>query len=121
MKNAVKKGAVFATLFAIAISAVAAFSWKKTITGYIQIYGSAPHTFVGFITDDGKQYSLDIDSDAKFSMNDISAHQGEQLKLTGIINQKELIGFQTLRDGRFVVSKFKTTGKAAPNNSDFSF
>lgn len=100
---------------ALLLAAAAAFAaGKRTITGRIQIYGNAPHTFVGFVTTDGKQFSLDIDPAAKFSIQDITEHQGEQLKLTGVVNEKELIGFQTLRDGRFIVSKFKTTGKGSP-------
>ncbi len=108
----------FVSVALVLLLAGAAFAFgKKTITGYIQIYGNAPHTFVGFVTEDGKQYSLDIDSSAKFTINDISSHQGEMLKLTGVVNDKELIGFQTLRDGRFVVSKFKATGKSAPSSA----
>lgn len=104
---------------ALLLAAAAAFAAsKKTVTGHIQIYGSAPHTFVGFVTTDGKQYSLDIDPNAKFSIQDITEHQGEQLKLTGVVNEKELIGFQTLRDGRFIVSKFKTTGKGSPKKDE---
>ena len=73
---------------------------------------------MGFVTNDGKQFSLDIDPAAKFSIQDITEHQGEQLKLTGVVNEKELIGFQTLRDGRFIVSKFKTTGKGSPKRTE---
>lgn len=80
---------------------------KKTIIGHIEIYGNAPFTFIGFITNDGEKYTLDIDSDADFTIQDITKHQGEYLKLTGIVNEKELMGFQTLKNGRFVVSKFK--------------
>ncbi|MBR4629731.1 MAG: hypothetical protein IKO57_04740 [Treponema sp.] len=95
-------------IVALMIAGLAAFAFgKKTITGHIKIYGNEPFTFVGFVTDDGEKYSLDIDPKADFTIQDIQAHQGEPLKLTGIVNDKELIGFQTLKNGRFVVSKFK--------------
>lgn len=95
---------LFFSVFAIV------FAWcgKKTITGHIQIYGNAPFTFVGFITDNGEEYSLDIDPKANFTIRDINEKQGKVLKLTGIINDKELMGFQTLKNGRFMVIKFKT-------------
>ena len=102
------------TFFAIVlmVAGLAAFAFgKKTITGHIQIYGNAPFTFVGFVTDEGEKYSLDIDPKADFTIKDIQAHQGEPLKLTGVVNEKELMGFQTLKNGRFVVSKFKVMEK----------
>lgn len=101
------KKSIFAVIFLVAMTSIFAWGGKKTITGHIQIYGNAPFTFVGFVTDDGEEYSLDIDSKADFTIKDIKTHQGELLKLTGVVNEKELMGFQTLKDGRFIVSKFK--------------
>ena len=94
---------------AVMISAAAyafPFFGKKSITGYIQIYGSEPHTFVGFVTDKGKNYTLDVAHDAPFTIRDITEKQGKMLTLKGVVNSKELPGFKTLKDGRFVVSKF---------------
>ncbi len=100
------KKSILALLILIAGFGAFAFG-KKSIKGHIKIYGNSPFTFVGFVTEDGEKYSLDIDPKADFTLKDIQQHQGETLKLTGIVNDKELIGFQTLKDGRFVVSKFK--------------
>ena len=98
---------VFALALAVAIFPAGAFGGKKNVVGYIQMYGNEPFTFVGFVTENGKKYSLDIAPDAKFSMHDIIENQGKKLRLTGYANEKELIGFQTLENGRFVVTKFK--------------
>lgn len=106
-----KKFIALATIFVLGVSAFAFSFGKKSITGTIQIYGSAPMTFVGFETTKGEKYSLDIAPDAKFTINDIKELQGEPLKLTGVINKKELMGFQTLKDGRFVVYKYKVLKK----------
>lgn len=90
------------------VAGLAAFAFgKKSIKGHIQIYGNEPFTFVGFITENDEEYSLDIDPKAEFTIKDIQKLQGKPLKLTGVVNDKELIGFQTLKNGRFVVSKFK--------------
>lgn len=98
----------FLTLIFTFIFSISAFAFgKKNIAGYIQVYGNAPLTFIGFTTDEGEEYSIDIDSKADFTIDDIKIHQGKYLKLTGIVNEKELLGFQTLKDGRFIVSKFK--------------
>ncbi len=107
------KKSIFITLILAMLLSASAFAFgnKKTITGHIQIYGSAPMTFVGFITDEGKKYSLDIAPNADFTIQDIKQNQGKLLKLTGVVNEKELIGFQTLDDGRFVVNKFKVLTK----------
>lgn len=106
-----KKFLTIAVVLLVGASAFAFSFGKKSITGTIQIYGSAPMTFVGFVTDKGEKYSLDIDAGANFTIKDITAHQGEPLKLTGVINKKELFGFQTLENGRFVVSKYKVLKK----------
>ena len=99
--------AIALAVIALASFPAAAFGGKKSITGHIQIYGNAPFTFVGFITESGEKYSLDIAPEAEFTIQDIKNEQGNRLKLTGFVNEKELLGFQTLDDGRFVVMKYK--------------
>jgi len=99
------KKSILITLFMFFSVAFACSS--KSIIGHIQIYGNAPFTFVGFITESGEKYSLDVDSSADFSIKDIKKNQGKRLKLTGSINEKELQGFQTLKNGRFIVKKYK--------------
>lgn len=100
----------FISIALVLFLAACAFAFgKKTISGHIRIYGSTPMTFVGFVTDTGEEYSLDIDPKADFTIEDINALQGRHLKLTGVVNEKELIGFQTLKDGRFMVSKYKVS------------
>ncbi|WP_191013460.1 hypothetical protein [Treponema zioleckii] len=91
----------------IACTSIFAIGGKKNVYGHIEIYGSAPMTFVGFVTEEGEKYSIDIAPDANFTIDDFTKYQGKRLKLTGIVNSKELWGFQTLENGRFVVSKFK--------------
>ena len=106
-----KKTSFVAALLALVV-ACGAFAFGKTaVVGRIKIYGSAPMTFVGFVAETGEQYSLDIAPNAKFSLQELCEHQGEPLRLTGVVNKKELFGFQTLADGRFVVSKYKVLKK----------
>lgn len=86
-----------------------AFSPKMKITGHVHIYGNAPHTFVGFVTDEGRQYSLVVAQGSDFSAEQLSDLQGTHLELTGkIIKNTDASGgaFQILKDGRFVVESY---------------
>lgn len=108
------KKSILVLLCAIAVSAgLFAYSPKMKITGLVHIYGSAPFTYVGFVTDEGKQYSLMVEDKSDITLDQLSALQGVHLELTGkIIARKEGVeGFQELKDGRFIVTKVDTLKK----------
>jgi hypothetical protein len=99
---------VFISLFIslVAVAAICAFSPKQKITGLVHIYGSEPHTYVGFVTDEGKQYSLEVAKDSDVTLQQLQAMQGIHLELAGQLKKKtkgSAPGFMELKDGTFFV------------------
>lgn len=89
-------------LFVLSTSLVFSMSKRNvTITGLVHIYGNAPFTYVGFVTDNGKEYSIDISEDSEVTLEYLQSMQGYVLELTGKVEKKS--GFQDLKDGRFLV------------------
>src|SRR5574344_1197953 len=100
---------VFISLFIslVAVAAIYTFSPKQKITGLVHIYGSAPHTYVGFVTDEGKEYSLQVAEKSNGTLKQLSDLQGVHLELTGVMrkySKNEIKGFMELKDGLFIVS-----------------
>ncbi len=75
--------------------------------GHINWYGNAPVAYPGLVTIEGQVYSLAVEQGASFSVKDITALQGHLIQVEGHINRQEIGGFQVLKDGIFVVNKFK--------------
>src|SRR5574344_365657 len=99
---------VFISLFIslVAVAAIYTFSPKQKITGLVHIYGSEPHTYVGFVTDEGKQYSLEVAKDSDVTLQQLQAMQGIHLELAGQLKKKtkgSAPGFMELKDGTFFV------------------
>lgn len=89
-------------LFVLASSFVFSMSKRNvTITGLVHIYGNSPFTYVGFVTDDGKEYAVDISKGSEVTVEYLKNMQGVKLELTGKIEKP--IGFNDLKNGRFVV------------------
>lgn len=102
--------AVFAALFL----AGAAFCGGKAdssapdhATGYIKWYGNAPMTYPGFVTDDGRIFSLATEDGSEITVDEITALQGRVLVIDGRIDRLQIGGFQVLKDGVFVVTGYK--------------
>ena len=47
----------------------------------------------------------------KFTLNDITALQGNFIELKGKIDNSQPVGFEVLKDGIFVVKKYKVVNK----------
>lgn len=100
-------------LFILASSFIFSMSKRNnTITGLVHIYGNAPFTYVGFVTDDGKEYAVDISKDSEVTVEYLKSMQGTKLELTGKIEKPS--GFNDLHDGRFVV----VTAEEAENSKN---
>ena len=80
---------------------------QTTIVGHIKYFGNAPFEFAGFETVDGFLYTLKVQENAKFSLKDIEAEQGNMLELTGEIDKSQENGLNVLKDGIFVVYEWK--------------
>jgi hypothetical protein len=100
------------TLFVLCICIAAAsiplfaFSSKMKITGLVHMYGSAPHVYPGFVADDGKMYSLEVDDKSEVTLEGLQSMQGMHVELTGRLRQGKngaVPSFNELKDGTFVV------------------
>ena len=101
-----KKAISILLIAAVAATALFAYSQKMKISGLVHIYGSEPHTFVGFVTDDGKQYSLEVTDKSEVTLKQLQAMQGIHLELAGQLKKKakgSIPGFMELKDGTFFV------------------
>ena len=79
-----------------------------TITGYIKVYGAMPHTYLGIVTEDKKNYTVLADKDV---LSQLQKTQGKSVALTGNIilrdeNSTKML-FQTLKDGQFKLKDWK--------------
>ena len=73
------------------------------ISGHISVYGSEPHTFIGIVSDDGRQYTIKADPDV---LKELRLLQGKHIRFTGsVVSVKDEAGFsfQMLKDGVFVL------------------
>jgi hypothetical protein len=89
------------------VAGLAAYSPRMTVTGLVHIYGSAPHTYVGLVTDEGKEYSLQVAEKSSVTLKQLSDLQGVHLELAGVMRKykhTEIKGFMELKDGLFIVS-----------------
>lgn len=100
-----KKSVVAFVMLFLSFNAFACF--KKSVKGYINYYGNAPFEIPGLVADDGKLYAITVDPKAKISMEDITSLQGNHIQFTGKIDKKSIGGSDSLKDGKFVVSKVK--------------
>jgi hypothetical protein len=94
---------------AAAVMADGTVTAADRITGQLVIFGSAPKTFPGLVTADGKQYSLKMAPDGP-SMRELFSHSGEKLECTGRIEASGISGpggFETLKDGTFILNSYR--------------
>lgn len=66
-----------------------AMAKNQSITGYVNVYGNEPHTYLGLKSQDGTVFTLKAD---KETLDEIQKKQGELLQLSGKIieNKKPL-------------------------------
>ena len=77
----------------------------KTITGYLQVYGNEPFTYLGIETIDKKQYAIKA---SKEEISKLWDSQGNLIEMTGIIipsNNQRLPDM--LKDGKIEVVEWK--------------
>ena len=79
----------------------------QTIVGHINFYGNEPFAYPGVVTVEGLEYTLYVPEGSEFTLKDITANQGLMLEFKGRIDDSQKGGFQVLKDGVFVVEKFK--------------
>lgn len=108
LKNYVKIFMCVLMSFLWLCPAVASSSSKKTqpteitATGFVQVFGNEPHTWLGLVTDDGKQYTL---LGSKNTISALHEMQGLRLTVTGQFSAKNNADYQVLRDGEIAVKK----------------
>ena len=107
MKN--KKSICIALLLLASETIVSAFGGRapETVTGHIKYYGNAPFEFPGIETADGYLYTLQVEENAPFTIEDIEKEQGFALQFTGTIDKSQGNGLNVLKDGIFIVSEWK--------------
>ncbi|MCR5188111.1 MAG: hypothetical protein K6C97_04185 [Treponema sp.] len=102
-------------------SAAILFAYSKpakakslTLSGHIQVYGNEPFTFIGLVTDDGKEYSLQAENEV---LSELRKSQGYKIEITGFLEAKEkssdgsVIAPNTLKDGIITLSEWKFIDK----------
>lgn len=76
---------------------------RVTIVGHINVYGSMPHTYLGIVADDKKEYTILAEKDI---LSQLQKTQGQIIAFTGVViprddeNGTKML-FQTLKDGKF--------------------
>ena len=80
---------------------------KMSVVGHVKFYGNVPFEFPGFETVDGYIYTIQIEENAKFTLDDIKKENGYLIELTGEVDKSKNNGLNVLKDGIFVVSEWK--------------
>ena len=75
-----------------------------SITGYINVYGNEPFTFIGIVTDDDKEYSISADDSI---LKELQKTQGKKIEIKGTIEKSEKPGFNQLKNGRIILLEWK--------------
>lgn len=76
----------------------------ETVTGYIRTYGNEPFTFIGLVTQDGKEYTIKADEKSLKQLNNIFK---EKIQIKGKITKSDVAGFNELKDGNLIVIEWK--------------
>lgn len=80
---------------------------QVTVVGQIGVYGNEPHTWLGFVDQQGVEYALDATADV---LQELQKMQGLILEITGeldAIPEGQPVGFQALSGGTLHVEEFK--------------
>lgn len=100
-------------LFLLLISIELCFAFSKpgkaesdvdVVTGKVKVYGNEPFTFLGFVTEDNKQYKLKGDDKL---LLEIQNAQGRKIEIKGKIEKTEEGSFDELKDGALFVFEWK--------------
>ena len=75
-----------------------------SITGYINVYGNEPFTFIGIVTDDDKEYSISADDSI---LKELQKTHGKKIEIIGTIEKTEKSGFNQLKNGRIILLEWK--------------
>ncbi len=75
-----------------------------SVTGYINVYGNEPFTFIGIVTDDDKQYTITADDSI---LKELRKTQGKKIEIKGTIEKSEKPGFNELKNGRIILLEWK--------------
>ena len=74
------------------------------VTGFVNVYGNEPFTFIGIVTDKNEQYSIKADQE---TLNDLRKTQGQKIEIKGTIYKYEDISLNQLKDGNLIVIEWK--------------
>ena len=103
-----KKNIILILLISIAASCFAyskpAKAKTDSVTGYINVYGNEPFTFIGIVTDDGKEYTISADDSI---LKELQKTQGKKIEIKGTIEKSEKAGFNQLKNGRIILLEWK--------------
>jgi len=103
-----KKNIILILLISIAASCFAYSKPAKakidSVTGYINVYGNEPFTFIGIVTDDGKEYTISADDSI---LKELQKTQGKKIEIKGTIEKSEKPGFNQLKNGRIILLEWK--------------
>ncbi len=86
----------------------------QNLKGSIQFFGNAPFVFPGFVTEDGSQYTLEAQSGADFTVDDISSHAGELIEISGK-KKKKKVGPNSLSGGHIIVESYEVLSPIEEN------
>lgn len=87
---------------------------EMTLTGLVKVYGNEPVTFLGLKTDDGREFKIQADQN---TLSELQNNQGYKIEITGIVekpakikSQNQAISLDSLKDGKIIVTKWKSLG-----------
>lgn len=79
-----------------------------SVVGLVKVMGNEPNTWLGFVAQDGSEYSLVAEDEV---LLDLRQQQGVLLQITGILEPvaDDIVGFQQLRNGTIHVQSVVAT------------
>ena len=74
--------------------------------GVISSFGNEPFSFPGFVTENGKKYSIKADEKI---LKELIKNHGKVILLKGILqeNEENMLSFNKLKDGTVIVKSYK--------------
>lgn len=109
--------AVFAAVLSLSALSLSFSSPVQNLRGVVRFYGSVPFSYPGFETEDGKRYTLEVPSTNDFTLDDLSAHTGELIELTGKKKGKRLAPY-SLPDGHIIVESYEILSPLEENPAE---
>lgn len=109
--NKLKFKSCLSALLAVLAAGLLFTSYSKPVQnlrGTIKFYGNSPFEFAGFESEDGKKYTIEVEEKEDLTLQDLTAHSGELIEVSGKIKKKNK-GVNSLPDGHIIIDSYSVT------------